>query len=146
MSFQLFSLRRLNFTPRIIRVLRAFRFIWSSTSSSNCSIFLEYSSNLKFVILLSSSNCSNLFVLFSANVLVSLTLLSISFRLLFSWFDLYLFFWIIQVLFCQTKVPVYWSEETFFKNNVNNDCENRKLNRNSHNALRSLLWNIFDYK
>ena len=84
-SFQLFSLWRLNFTPRIIRVLRAFRFTWSSTSSSNCSVFLEYSSNLKFVILLSSSICSNLFVLYSANVLLSFTLMSISFSLLFSW-------------------------------------------------------------
>ena len=81
-SFQIFSLQRLNFTPRIIRVLRAFRFIWSSTSYSNCSIFLEYSSNLKFVILLFSSNCSNLLVLFSANVLVWLTLVSVSFNLL----------------------------------------------------------------
>ena len=71
-----------NFEPQLIRVLRAFQLIWSSTNSSNCSIFLEYSSNFEFPILLSSSNCSNLLPLFSASVLVSLTLLSISFNLL----------------------------------------------------------------
>ena len=33
-------------------------------------------------------------------------------------FDLYLPFWIIQALFCQTKVPFHWSKEPFSKNNL----------------------------
>ena len=87
-------------------------------------------------------------------------------------FDLYLPFWIIQLSFCQTKVPFHWSKQPFFKNNlyINNflifhlfrlkycyhifcaklgicceivDCEN-KLNRNAYNAVRRrLLSNIW---
>ena len=81
-----------------------FRFIWSSTSSSNCSIFQEYSSNLKFVILLSSSNCCNLLVLFSANVLVSLTLVSIIFSLLFSWSN---FLFIVSLILVVTLTALH---------------------------------------
>ena len=79
-SFQLLSLQRLNLTPQIV-ALRAFQWIPSQISSSNCSIFLEYSSNFEFAILLFSSCCSSLFVLFSANVLVSLNLVPISYSL-----------------------------------------------------------------
>ena len=44
------------------------------SSSCNCSIFLEYFSNLAFAILFSSSNCSNLLAMFSTSVLVSMNL------------------------------------------------------------------------
>ena len=98
------------YTTQIIRVLQAFWFIWSSTSSSNCSIFLEYSSNLKFVILLSSSNCSNLFVLFSANVLVSLTLVSISFSLLFSWSNFLFIVSLILVVTITALAEISWAK------------------------------------
>ena len=112
-SFQLFSLRRLNLTPRIIRVLRAFRFIWSSASSSNCSIFLEYSSNLKFVILLSSSNCSNLFLLFYANVLVSFTPMSISFSLLCSWSNFIFIVSLLLVVTLTALAEISWAKNDF---------------------------------
>ena len=84
-SFELILLRRLNFTPRIITVLRACGLIWSSASFSNRYFFLEYCSRFEIVTLLFSSSCFNLFVLFSASDLVSLILMCISYNLLFSW-------------------------------------------------------------
>ena len=109
----IFGVGRLNFTPQIIRVLQAFQFIWSSTSSSNCSIILEYASNLKFVILLSYFNCSNLFVLFSANVAVSLTLLSISFSLLFSWLNFLFIVSLILVVTLTAIAEIFWAKSNF---------------------------------
>ena len=112
-SFQLFSLWRLNFTPQIIRVLQTFQFIWSSTSCSNCSILLEYSSNLKFEILLSSSNCSNLFLLFYANVLVSFTPMSISFSLLCSWSNFIFIVSLLLVVTLTALAEISWAKNDF---------------------------------
>ena len=112
--FQLFPLRKLNFTAQIIRVLQAFRFVWSSTSSSKCSIFLEYSSKFKFVILLSSSNCSNLLGLFSANVLVLLTLVPISFNLFHSWSKFLFIVSLMLVLTFTALAEISWAEKLFW--------------------------------
>lgn len=108
--FQLFSLPKSNFTPRIIRVLRAFRLIWSSISSPNCTIFLEYSSNIELISLLSSSYYFNLLALFSASVLVSLTLVSISLNLLFSWSNYLFIVPLILVVSLTALVEVAWAK------------------------------------
>ena len=104
-TFQLISLRRLNFIQKIISVLPAFWLIFSSMNSSNCSVFLWnilLTLNLQF-------RFSPLLI--SDSVLFSLTMVSISLNLLFRW-SKFLFFVSLMLVVTLTALAEIFCEKT----------------------------------